>query len=243
MLPPTINIGAIVSSRTRQAIGERDKLLYLGLVEMIILKWSKVVLIVCFLLGNTPAPEVYMPTFRNSVCSITQKFICRRFGTLCSITKTFIYRRFRTLSVPLPRSLYANVSEHSVPLPRSLYADVSELCLFHYPDVYMPTFRNTVCSITQTFIYRRFRTLSVPLPRSLYADVSEHSVCSITQKFICRRFGTLSVPLPRSLYTDVSEHCLFHYPEVYVPTFRNTLFNYSEESMEHSGHGESLKSR
>ena len=27
-------------------------------------------LVVCFLLGNTPASEIYMPTFRNTVCSI-----------------------------------------------------------------------------------------------------------------------------------------------------------------------------
>jgi len=26
--------------------------------------------VVCFLLGNSPASEIYMPTFRNTVCSI-----------------------------------------------------------------------------------------------------------------------------------------------------------------------------
>jgi len=26
--------------------------------------------VVCFLLGNSPASEFYMPTFRNTVCSV-----------------------------------------------------------------------------------------------------------------------------------------------------------------------------
>jgi len=30
----------------------------------------RLVLNVCFLLGNSPESEFYMPTFRNSVCSI-----------------------------------------------------------------------------------------------------------------------------------------------------------------------------
>jgi len=31
---------------------------------------SKYHVVVCFLLGNSPASEFYMPTFRNTVCSI-----------------------------------------------------------------------------------------------------------------------------------------------------------------------------
>jgi hypothetical protein len=30
----------------------------------------RVLYVVCFLLGNSPASGVYMPTFRNTICSI-----------------------------------------------------------------------------------------------------------------------------------------------------------------------------
>jgi hypothetical protein len=36
----------------------------------LISNFRRVLNVVCFLLGNSPASEVYMPTFRNTVCSI-----------------------------------------------------------------------------------------------------------------------------------------------------------------------------
>jgi len=36
----------------------------------LISNFRRVLYVVCFILGNSPASEFYMPTFRNTVCSI-----------------------------------------------------------------------------------------------------------------------------------------------------------------------------
>jgi hypothetical protein len=37
--------------------------------------------VVCFLLGNSPASEFYMSTFRNPVCSMLEHLYGKRFGS------------------------------------------------------------------------------------------------------------------------------------------------------------------
>ena len=39
-------------------------------IRLLISNFRRVLNVVCFLLGNSPASEFYMPTFRNTVCSI-----------------------------------------------------------------------------------------------------------------------------------------------------------------------------
>jgi len=40
----------------------------------LISNFRRVLYVVCFLLGNSPASEVYMPTFRNRQCSETSAY-------------------------------------------------------------------------------------------------------------------------------------------------------------------------
>jgi len=38
--------------------------------RFLISNFRRVLNVVCFLLGNSPASEFYIPTFRNTICSI-----------------------------------------------------------------------------------------------------------------------------------------------------------------------------
>jgi len=40
----------------------------------LISNFRRVLIVVCFLLGDSPASEIYMPTFRNTVCSETSAY-------------------------------------------------------------------------------------------------------------------------------------------------------------------------
>jgi len=58
----------------------------------LISNFRRVLYVVCFLLGNSPASEFYMPTFRNSVCSTFigkyDKYAYED-GTVCSETSAY----------------------------------------------------------------------------------------------------------------------------------------------------------
>jgi hypothetical protein len=41
-----------------------------AIICFLISNFRRVLYVVCFLLGNSPASEFYMPTFRNTICSI-----------------------------------------------------------------------------------------------------------------------------------------------------------------------------
>jgi hypothetical protein len=60
----------VVTRCYKQRTSERTES-YLGVrIPFLISNFCRVLNVVCFLLGNSPASEFYMPTFRNTVCSI-----------------------------------------------------------------------------------------------------------------------------------------------------------------------------
>ena len=82
---------------TNPSLTKTDSYLNMFLIS----NFRLVLYVVCFLLGNSPASEFYMPTFRNTLFHLHRRigvspirlwrwviprrlnFICRRFGTLC----------------------------------------------------------------------------------------------------------------------------------------------------------------
>jgi len=55
----------------------------------LILSFRRVLYVVCFLLGNPPASEFYMPTFRNTLFHLRRMVTAYEEGTVCSETSAY----------------------------------------------------------------------------------------------------------------------------------------------------------
>ena len=53
------------------------------------IKFRRVLKVVCFLLGNSPASEFYMPTFRNTLFHLHRQVPANEDGTKCSETLAY----------------------------------------------------------------------------------------------------------------------------------------------------------
>jgi hypothetical protein len=62
-----------------------------------------VLVVVCFLLGNSPVSEFYMPTFRNTLCSI---FMEGRYEEWLSLRNVGLFIREKLGSVRLEPNLF-----------------------------------------------------------------------------------------------------------------------------------------
>jgi hypothetical protein len=129
-------------------------------------KKSRVLYVVCFLLGNSPASEFYMPTFRNTLFHLRRQvhslnFICRRFGTHCLF---HLHRQVHSLNF-----VRRTQSEFYMPTFRNtlfhLHRQVHSLNFIcrTQSEFYMPTFRDTLFHLHRqvhslNFICRRFET-------------------------------------------------------------------------------------
>jgi hypothetical protein len=128
--------------------------------------------VICYLLGNSPASEFYIPTFRKT-----------------------LFHLHRRVDGPMNMEYteYSETSSYKIQTPEN-YPEGS----IQYPEFYIPTFRNTLFHLhrrvdgpmnmehtdySETSSYKiqtpeNYPEGSIKISRILYSDVSEHSVPS-----------------------------------------------------------------
>jgi len=187
--------------------------------------------VVCFLLGNSPASEFYMPTFRNTLFHLRG-----RVGILHTYLPVpeFYMPTFRNTLFHLRRRVgilhtYLPMSEfYMLTFQNTVFHLRRRVGILHthlpVPEFYMPTFRNCLFHLR-----RRVGILHTYLPMSeFYMPTFRNTVPSSYA-------GRYSSYLPA--YEDGTECSHTSAYKIQTPG------NYPEGSIQNSEHGESLKSR
>jgi hypothetical protein len=117
---PKPTVGCSASGRRRR----RRRIIHKPILIFLISNFGRVLNVVFFLLGASPAPEFYMPSVRNTLfhlhrwCKHTTIFITYEDGTVCSETSSHKIQTPR--NHPKERTQHANLIWDIIPHQRTL---------------------------------------------------------------------------------------------------------------------------